>query len=220
MITNRFWTVIAIAVFVTGCESQGGTRQPTPTVGQREAMEQQIRQRQAEERDKQTRIQEEQAALQRLIQSRKARGSQLNDAEQPQVIPLADAPMLETLPADQAQLIKDADSSAPKRSIYYDYDAYSVGEQYEPLLKSHANLLLEHSKLQVRIEGNCDDRGSREYNLALGQRRADSVKRALSLLGVPQDQIGAVSYGSEKPKAPGHKEPDWAENRRSDFIYM
>ena len=73
--------------------------------------------------------------------------------------------------------------------------------------------------MNLRIEGNCDERGSREYNLALGQRRADSVKRALTLLGVPADQIQTVSYGSEKPKATSHDEQAYAENRRSDLIY-
>jgi peptidoglycan-associated lipoprotein len=72
----------------------------------------------------------------------------------------------------------------------------------------------------VRIVGNCDERGSREYNLALGQRRADSVKKAMTLLGVPPKQIQTVSFGAEKPKAPGHDEEAWAENRRSDIVYI
>jgi peptidoglycan-associated lipoprotein len=79
--------------------------------------------------------------------------------------------------------------------------------------------LRAHPDLRVNVEGNCDERGSREYNLALGQRRADAVKRALHLLGVSAVQVHAVSFGSEKPKAEGHSEEDFAQNRRSDMVY-
>src|ERR671938_62269 len=87
-------------------------------------------------------------------------------------------------------------------------------------MQAHSKFLLAHRELKLRVEGNCDERGSREYNLALGQRRADSVKRALSLLGVPNKQITAASFGSGKPKARGHNDADWAQNRRSDLIYV
>src|SRR5262249_57474513 len=75
------------------------------------------------------------------------------------------------------------------RAIYYDYDAYSVKEEYLPIMQAHSKFLLAHKDVKLRIEGNCDERGSREYNLALGQRRADSIKRALMLMGVPPRQI-------------------------------
>ena len=104
-------------------------------------------------------------------------------------------------------------------SIYYDYDAYNVKEDYQALMEAHGKALLKHKELRLRIEGNCDERGSREYNLALGQRRADSVKRALTLLGVPVSQIETVSFGSEQPKVTGHDEEAYAENRRSDLTY-
>jgi len=107
-----------------------------------------------------------------------------------------------------------------KRSIYYDFDAYNIKEEYAHLVEAHGKFLLEHKDMKVRIEGNCDERGSREYNLALGQRRADSVKKAMTLLGVPAKQIQTVSFGAEKPKSPGHDEEAWAENRRSDIVYV
>ena len=88
------------------------------------------------------------------------------------------------------------------------------------MVEAHAKFLHEHKELRVRVEGNCDERGSREYNLALGQRRADSIKRAMTLLGVPPRQIETVSFGSEKPKAVGSNEEAWAENRRSDIVYV
>ena len=80
-------------------------------------------------------------------------------------------------------------------------------------------MLPQNTDVKARIEGNCDERGSTEYNLALGQRRADSVKRALMVLGVPASRIEAVSYGEEKPKALGQDEDSYAENRRSDIMY-
>jgi peptidoglycan-associated lipoprotein len=106
------------------------------------------------------------------------------------------------------------------RSIYYDYDAYDIRPAYQALVEAHAQVLLKHQNFNVRIEGNCDERGSEAYNLALGQRRADSVKRALKLLGVPVRQVTAVSLGSTHPKTRGDQEQDFAENRRSDLVYV
>ena len=117
-------------------------------------------------------------------------------------------------------MLKDPESPLSKRSIYYDFDAYNIKEEYQPVVEAHSKFLLEHKDYKVRVEGNCDERGSREYNLALGQRRADSVKRAMTLLGVPAKQIETVSFGSEKPKALAHDDDAWAENRRSDISYV
>jgi peptidoglycan-associated lipoprotein len=114
----------------------------------------------------------------------------------------------------------DPASPLSKRSIYYDFDMYNIGEQFQSMVEAHGKFLLENQELRVRIEGNCDERGSREYNLALGQRRADSVKRALTLLGVPANRIETVSFGAEKPRSLGSNEEAWAENRRSDIVYI
>ena len=88
-----------------------------------------------------------------------------------------------------------------------------------PIIEAHANFLLAHPDIKIKVEGNCDDRGSREYNLALGQRRADSVKRAMTLLGVNENQIETVSFGAERPVAFGQDEASWSKNRRSDIVY-
>jgi len=106
-----------------------------------------------------------------------------------------------------------------KRSVYFAYDKYDVSAEYRPLVEAHAKYLVAHGGAKVAIQGNCDERGSREYNLALGQRRADAVGKVMTLLGVPSRQIETVSFGEEKPKAPGHDEAAWAENRRSDVVY-
>ena len=107
-----------------------------------------------------------------------------------------------------------------KRSIYYDFDSYALKPEFEPVVEANASYLKQHSGASVRIEGNCDERGSTEYNIALGQRRADGVRKMLELAGVPAQRIETVSYGEEKPQAVGHDEQAWAQNRRSDFDYL
>ena len=102
--------------------------------------------------------------------------------------------------------------------MYFDYDKFDIKPEYRPVIEQNAKYLLENASLQARIEGNADERGSREYNLALGQRRAEAVMRAMGLLGVPEKRMEAVSYGEEKPRRTGHDEGSWAENRRSDLL--
>jgi len=88
------------------------------------------------------------------------------------------------------------------------------------MLSAHAGYLKANTKQKIIIQGNTDDRGTAEYNLALGQRRSDAVRRSLNLMGVSNDQIEAVSFGKEKPKADGNNEAAWAENRRADIVYI
>ncbi|MFN9209917.1 MAG: peptidoglycan-associated lipoprotein Pal [Betaproteobacteria bacterium] len=106
-----------------------------------------------------------------------------------------------------------------RRSIYFEFDQFTVQEQYKPLLEAHAKYLGANRARRIAIEGNTDERGSREYNLALGQKRAEAVKRALLLLGVTEVQFETVSFGEEKPRAQGSTEEALAENRRADIVY-
>lgn len=115
--------------------------------------------------------------------------------------------------------LHDPNSPLSKRSIYFGYDQYDVKGDYNTLLQAHAKFIASEPNARVLIQGNTDDRGSREYNLALGQRRADAVKKQLVLLGAPESQIESVSLGKEKPKALGNDEAAWAENRRADILY-
>jgi peptidoglycan-associated lipoprotein len=115
--------------------------------------------------------------------------------------------------------LNDPKSMLFKRSVFYEFDQSNVKTDYRSLVEAHARYLREHPGANVMIEGNCDERGSREYNLALGQRRADGVKSMMTVLGVPDRQIETVSYGEEKPKAQGHDEGAWSQNRRSDIVY-
>jgi len=107
-----------------------------------------------------------------------------------------------------------------KRSIYYDYDRYDVRDEFKSLVDAHAKYLRETPSAKMLIQGNTDERGGREYNIALGQRRAEGVKRMLLLLGAKEEQVEAVSLGEEKPKGQGATEAAWAENRRSDILYQ
>ena len=107
-----------------------------------------------------------------------------------------------------------------KRSIYFDVDSYIVKDEFKSVVEAHAQYLNSHKNRKIIIQGNTDDRGGREYNLALGQKRAEAVRKALILLGVSDSQVEAVSLGKEKPKALGNDEPSYTENRRSDIVYQ
>jgi len=104
-----------------------------------------------------------------------------------------------------------------KRSVYYEFDKYEIKPEYRTLVESHARWLKANPQARLTIEGNADEQGSREYNLALGQRRAESVSKLMTLMGVRAEQVEAISYGEERPRINGHDEKAWAENRRSDF---
>ena len=115
---------------------------------------------------------------------------------------------------------RDAAAAAlQQKSIYFDFDSYSVKPVYLPVIEAHARNLISNSAMHIVIEGNTDSRGSREYNLALGQRRSEAVKQRMQLLGVPADRIESVSFGREKPVAQGENEEAWAKNRRADIVY-
>jgi peptidoglycan-associated lipoprotein len=122
-------------------------------------------------------------------------------------------------PAAGAGALKDPNNILSKRSVFYEFDKYDVKDEYKPMIEAHARYLRENAGTKMLIQGNTDERGSREYNVALGQRRAESVKRMLLLLGGREEQIEAVSLGEEKPRAAGSGEEAWAQNRRSDMLY-
>jgi peptidoglycan-associated lipoprotein len=105
-----------------------------------------------------------------------------------------------------------------KGSVYFEYDRDDIKPEFRGVVEEHAKYLRQNTAARVRIEGNADERGSREYNIALGQRRAEAVMKALGLLGVPASRMEAISYGEEKPRRTGHDEPSWAENRRDDVV--
>lgn len=114
----------------------------------------------------------------------------------------------------------DPNSSIYKnRSVYFDFDKYNVKSEFEALVADHGKFLSANPNVAIKIEGNTDERGGAEYNLALGQKRAEAVRKAMTTLGVAEGQIEAVSLGKEKPKASGSNEEAWAQNRRADIVY-
>jgi peptidoglycan-associated lipoprotein len=119
------------------------------------------------------------------------------------------------LPAE----LRDPKNILSQRSVYFDYNRFEVKREYQEIVSAHARFLVSNRRYKILIQGHTDERGSREYNLALGQKRADAVRRMFVVLGVREDQIEAVSLGEEKPKNEGHDELAWAENRRGDILY-
>jgi len=109
---------------------------------------------------------------------------------------------------------------ANRNSVYFDYDSYVIRSDGRPVIDGHARFLAQQPARKVTIQGNADERGSREYNLALGQKRAEAVRRALKLQGVSDAQMEAVSLGKEQPRCTASTETCWAENRRGDFVYL
>ena len=119
----------------------------------------------------------------------------------------------------QLAALKDPKNILSKRSIYYDLDKFDVKDEYRSLVEAHANYLRQNPNARMLIQGNTDERGSREYNVGLGQRRSDGVKRMMTLLGVRDNQVETVSLGEEKPQDAGHSDAAWSKNRRSDILY-
>ena len=115
--------------------------------------------------------------------------------------------------------LSDPSSPLSKRSIFFDFDSFNVKPEFQSTVEAHGKYMVANPNRRVVIEGNADERGSREYNLALGQKRAEAVKSRMRLLGVQDAQIETISFGEEKPRATGSDEAAWAQNRRADLNY-
>jgi peptidoglycan-associated lipoprotein len=128
--------------------------------------------------------------------------------------------------ANAALANPDQEASGPQagllanRLVYFDFDSAEIKGAGIEVVAAHAKYLAAHASMRVRLEGHTDERGSREYNIGLGERRAQSVRRALLLQGASEAQISTVSYGEERPVAPGHDEAAWAKNRRVEIVYL
>lgn len=106
-----------------------------------------------------------------------------------------------------------------KKRIYFTFDSSSIDDESRPIVEAHANYLAANKGTKVTLEGHADERGTREYNLALGERRAQAVERMVKLLGVSADRVKVVSYGEEKALAAGHDDGSWSQNRRVEIVY-
>ncbi len=121
-------------------------------------------------------------------------------------------------PVDLTASTAGADTNLP-RIIYFDFDSFAVKDEYRPTIDSYAKALVADRKKHLAVEGHTDERGGSEYNLALGQKRAEAVSKSLTLLGAGDTQVEAVSFGKERPAVQGHEEAIWAKNRRAELAY-
>jgi peptidoglycan-associated lipoprotein len=218
---RKLWFVASLTFLLAACASQG---QKSADIEQRDVFDQQQAQSQAaakakaDDEAKQASIAKEQEELKQQLEAQKR--AQQAQGDQAIVKPLPGTGVGGSqLKGDAWAQLKEPGSPLAKRSVYYEYNRYDIKEEYVPVIDAHAKFLMDHTDLKIAVQGNCDDRGSREYNLALGQRRADSVRRAMVLLGVGEKQIETVSFGAEKPVAFGQDEESWAKNRRADIVY-
>ena len=136
------------------------------------------------------------------------------------VAPVADTTRdIRPVEAGSVDPLNDPQGVLAKRSVYFDFNSYAVRDSETSVVQNHAQYLTKNKARTVLIQGNTDDRGGAEYNLALGQKRAEAVRKSMVLLGVAESQMEAVSLGKEKPKAQGSDEAAWTENRRADIVY-
>lgn len=122
-------------------------------------------------------------------------------------------------PVDLGRTVDQAPAPAESRLVYFDYDSFVIKPEFQAVIAAHARFLRAQPSRKVAIEGHTDERGGREYNLALGQKRAEAVRDALSILGVSSAQMEAVSFGKEKPVVSGNEEAAFAKNRRAEIRY-
>lgn len=134
--------------------------------------------------------------------------------------PAAAAGSTGVAPVDLTQTTSPAALVSEKRIVYFDYDSFVIKPEFQPVIAEHARLIKAQTNRKAVVEGHTDERGGREYNLALGQKRAEAVARALMVLGVSSNQIEAVSFGKEKPASLGADEVAYAKNRRAEIRYQ
>jgi peptidoglycan-associated lipoprotein len=143
-------------------------------------------------------------------------GAQAKPVERPKI---AAVDVSKPTAKDMSAMLKDPSNILSKRQIFFDYDKFDVKDEYRPIIEAHAKYLRENPNAKMLIQGNADERGSREYNVALGQKRSDNVKKMLILLGAREAQIESVSLGEEKPVCGDHNEDCWSKNRRGEMLY-
>lgn len=134
--------------------------------------------------------------------------------------PVVDSRDIRPVETGATDPLNDPKGVLANRSVYFDFDSYVVRDDGKPVVENHSGYLNKNKSRKILIQGNTDERGGTEYNLALGQKRAEAVRKSMASLGVSDSQMEAVSLGEEKPKATGSNESAWAENRRADIVYQ
>ena len=131
--------------------------------------------------------------------------------------PGQDAPAIESPTVQEQEIVGAGTPITALKPVYFDYDKSEIRDDMKPVLQENAKWLLANKNVKAQVEGHCDERGTNDYNLALGSRRADAVKRYLIALGVPASRLSMISYGEERPVCTQHEEPCWGRNRRAQF---
>lgn len=131
-----------------------------------------------------------------------------------------DGTMKDGTPGFEGDLLDDVNALVSKRVVYFDFDRSDVKDDFRAIVAAHGKYLAANSNARVTLEGHADERGTREYNIALGERRIAAVQRILTLQGASSSQVNSISYGEERPAALGHDEDAWSLNRRAEFIYQ
>ncbi len=164
---------------------------------------------------------EEAARLQREREAREAKERELARLREEDLKKPAAGDLEKTLVGKKETGIEgEVFESRLLKDVHFDFDKYDIRQVDEAILKENAAFLKNNPKMKVQIEGHCDERGTVEYNLALGERRANNTKKYLVFLGIPSDRISAISYGKEKPLDNGHSEEAWARNRRAHIVVL
>jgi peptidoglycan-associated lipoprotein len=127
--------------------------------------------------------------------------------------------IVDSMPLTATEMLAEPEGDLASRTIYFEYDSAKLTSESIAILETHGNFIAGNGEVRVRLEGHADERGSREYNIALGDRRAQSVRRVLLFQGASTDQVETVSYGEENPAVSGHDEDAWSKNRRVELIY-
>jgi len=127
--------------------------------------------------------------------------------------------IVDSAPLTVAEMLEQSEGALSNRTIYFEFDSAKLTSESIEILESHGDFIAGNGEVSVRLEGHADERGSREYNIALGDRRAQSVRRVLLFQGASSDQVETVSYGEEQPAVSGHDEESWSKNRRVELIY-
>jgi peptidoglycan-associated lipoprotein len=192
---NRLLPILLVGMFVySGCAKQGIVKNDAPLVP-------------VVAKSVEAAPQKTAASMQNIPDKSVVTTSHLNSSEQ-----------TKSQPSNERTATTDVQKALEK--IYFDFDASTLSDTARQTLTKNSAVLRKNPETKIRIEGHCDERGSDEYNLALGERRAQAAVRYLTALGLPADRLSAISYGKEKPADPGHDENGWAKNRRDEFVIM
>ena len=193
-----FIFILCLGVFLAGCPKKTVvvSRDQEAAQLEREREAREAREREAKERE---------AARLREEELKKPTGGELEKTLVAKKEPGIEGEVFES------KLLKD---------IHFDFDKYDIRPVDEAILKENAAYLKNNPKMKIQIEGHCDERGTIEYNLALGERRANNTKKYLIFLGIPSDRISTISYGKERPLDKGHQEEAWAKNRRAHLVVL